>query len=361
MHTIYARNVNDALIHGVELLRRDGIHNESRAGEVLRYPSPVTTVYRHPTERVLFHAWRDANPFFHLVEAVWMLAGRDDIRSLTPYVARMKDFSDDGETQPGAYGKRWRDHRSEGYPIWPDQLDWVVNRLRNDPNDRRAVISMWDPATDCDAADADGRDVPCNLTALPWAQGGRLHLTVFCRSNDIIWGAYGANAVHFSVLLEYLAGRLGLEVGTYTQISNNFHGYLNTMPPEDLDVVAQYNLNPYARREVLPFPMFDKEAFWPYASEDKDALWSDVRRERTIKEDLLILFEHGPVEAATKARWPWLRQVVVPLMLAHRHWKGVKGPDRYEGAFEIAQQCAASDWRLAATQWLARRKEKAEA
>ena len=45
-------------------------------------------------------------------------------------------------------------------------------------------------------------------------KNGRLQMTVHCRSNDIIWGTYGANAVHFSILQEYVAARIGVDLGT---------------------------------------------------------------------------------------------------------------------------------------------------
>src|ERR1700722_12558914 len=110
MHVIHAQNVNDAYVQGVRLLRRIGTQEHSRNGPVLRAPCPVTTVYTHPLERVLFDPERDANPFFHVVEALRMIAGRNTIKDLMPYVPRMGEFSDDGRvTQPAAYGERWRD------------------------------------------------------------------------------------------------------------------------------------------------------------------------------------------------------------------------------------------------------------
>ena len=54
-------------------------------------------------------------------------------------------------------------------------------------------------------------------------------MTVTNRSNDMIWGAYGANAVHMSVLLEYMAGMLGYGVGAYYQFSNNLHAYTSVL------------------------------------------------------------------------------------------------------------------------------------
>ena len=94
MRIIEARNVNDALPQGLTLLHNRGEVENTRNGPVLRIPEPVATVLTHPCERVLFAPWRDANPFFHLVEAVWMLAGRNDLKQLTPYVKRMAEYSD---------------------------------------------------------------------------------------------------------------------------------------------------------------------------------------------------------------------------------------------------------------------------
>ena len=52
-------------------------------------------------------------------------------------------------------------------------------------------------------------------------------MVVFNRSNDIVWGAYGANAVQFSMLQEYIAAHIGVPVGWYEQVSTNFHAYEN--------------------------------------------------------------------------------------------------------------------------------------
>jgi hypothetical protein len=41
----------------------------------------------------------------------------------------------------------------------------------------------------------------------------------------MLWGAYGANVVHFSILQEVLAHEIGVSMGVYRQVSNNFHVY----------------------------------------------------------------------------------------------------------------------------------------
>src|SRR3972149_7679584 len=81
MQTILARNVNQALTIALRVARDESLmkRRDSRNGPVVQFHSPVGTSYSDPEERVLTWAWRDANPFFHLLESVWMLAGRADV------------------------------------------------------------------------------------------------------------------------------------------------------------------------------------------------------------------------------------------------------------------------------------------
>jgi len=79
MFEIVGRNINSAWVDGVRLLKQSGVRRSSRNGDVLELPSGCVTRYLRPMERVLFCAVRDANPFFHLFEALWILAGRDDV------------------------------------------------------------------------------------------------------------------------------------------------------------------------------------------------------------------------------------------------------------------------------------------
>ena len=128
MHVIRARNVNYALPMGLAYLELDGERSESRAGEVVVAPEPVTTVYELPVQRVLFYPERDCNPFFHLMESLWMLQGRRDVKFVKRFAGNMAKYSDDGANLEGAYGHRWRYHFKH------DQLRWAIDRLRTDPN-----------------------------------------------------------------------------------------------------------------------------------------------------------------------------------------------------------------------------------
>lgn len=326
MHTIFATNVNDALPQGLAHLRKDGVKRDSRNGPVLVAPEPVTTIYSRPWQRVLFSPERDANPFFHLVESVWMLAGRDTvINDLVPYVKRMRDFSDDDCHQWGAYGKRWRSWFGSNSE---DQLLWAIKRLKENPDDRRVVISMWDGDLDPYKVNANGKDVPCNTHIYAWIDpAGALSLTVCCRSNDIIWGAYGANAVHFSVLQEFLASAIGVPMGRLYQVSNNFHAYVEVMEK-------------YGKCEALEsgYPLHQPIVLGGQSPED-------------FLEECELIFSSSVDLLNWEPLNDWLRLTVKPAIIAHRFYK----LKQFEMARINAAKIKDPAWSEACHTWLSRR------
>jgi len=225
---ITATNVNHALNDALWHLKTKGVISDSRNGRVVRAPGPVITEYLHPRERLVSPAWRDANHVFHLAETIWMLSGANRVEWLLQFNSSFSQFAESDGTQHGAYGHRWFRHFDM------NQIHLALEELRK-PNNRRVVVQMWDARTDFAA---NYKDVPCNTHIYFEVQDGELNMTVCCRSNDIMWGAYGANAVHFSMLQELMATTLGVRVGTYYQLSNNFHMYLDFGPGKLVDLHA---------------------------------------------------------------------------------------------------------------------------
>lgn len=234
MYVITAENVSDALSRGFHWLKIAGLREKSRNGPVIVAPGPVATTYLRPQERVLFNADRDANPVFHLMEFIWMMSGSNKVKWIKKFNSRFDQYAEPDGHIHGAYGYRWVYH----FKI--NQLAKVVKILNASKSSRQAVIAMWDPAEDLGVMK---NDIPCNTTIYFDCRHGQLNMTVCNRSNDILWGAYGANAVHMSMLQEFIADRIGMPMGTYTQFSNNFHAYVDVpvvqkfldMPPEPDD------------------------------------------------------------------------------------------------------------------------------
>ncbi len=328
MKTITARNVNEAAAHALPYLISNGVKEQSRNGAVIVAGVPVITEYTYPTERVMFSPTRDANPFFHLMEALWMLAGRNDLAFPLFFNKNFASYSDDGKSVHGAYGHRWR--LRFGY----DQLTVIVEELRKNPTSRRCVLSMWDATADLHKAVAGGKDVPCNTHAYFDIRQGALNMTVCNRSNDVIWGAYGANAVHFSILQEYLAAAIGVPVGVYRQFSNNFHVYTDVYDTDKLSKIADesHTENYYATGTVKPFPLMSVDMYtW---NVDLLAFLADPYHTFLYNDD----FFNG---------------VARPMYLAWRERKDKRG-----NGLAYMSDIIADDWRMACTQWTARRERK---
>lgn len=331
MH-IKVRNVSHALSEGLKVVLAEGASRDSRNGRVYAMDEPTIITYDNPHERVIFHEARDANPFFHLYECLWMMAGRRDVASVAEYVPSMRNYSDNGRQFNAAYGYRWRRH------FGVDQIDEVVKKLQSDraQEDRRVYMTMWHPVTD----NKPSLDIPCNVgIAFRCRSDGRLDMTVFNRSNDLILGATGANAVHMSFLHEVIARASGHTLGRYHQVSNDLHLYLDqekTAPC--LPYAGQWDEadDLYALGEVSAYPVIDS----PWAE------WN---------EDLQLFLQYGNVVGL---RDRFFRRVAGPLLNAHKYYKKQVGEVRYEGTLEILEQVIAADWRRAAQEWVQRRYDK---
>lgn len=317
MLNIRARNVNEVFPLGLMYLREEGISRESRNGPTLEINEPVAVTYKRSDERVLFCKERDANPFFHLFESLWMLAGRDDVAFLDQFNSQMKQYSDDGERFNAAYGHRLRHF----YDF--DQLDVVIHRLRRDPDDRRAVLQIWVPQD----LNKISKDYACNLVITPRIRNGRLDWTVFNRSNDFVFGMTGANVVHMSIIQEYVARMIGVEPGSYTQITNCLHAYTENPVYQRVKDLPLITSDPYTTGTVKPFPLISKPIIW-------------------FNE--LLAWMEKPWSSRTYYE-PFFEYIAKPLAIAFNEHKESKNGLKYVG------QIAATDWRLACTEWLERR------
>lgn len=209
------RTIDNAFVGMLRLLLADGIPVGSRNGATIELAAQTITIDQ-PTERFLNTPGRNNNPFAAIAETMWVLAGRNDLAYLTPYLRRAPRYSDDGgHTWRAGYGPRLRNWHGV------DQLAAVRALLDNAPDSRRAVISLFDPALD----NQDSADIPCNNWLHFLVRDGRLDLNVVARSTDIWFGLSAINAFEWSLLQEMLARWLRVEVGTMTFFTSSLHLY----------------------------------------------------------------------------------------------------------------------------------------
>jgi len=306
-----------------------GFPQASRNGPTLEFDGITTIEYLKPLERQIFCPIRDENPFFNYLEGLWMLAGRNDLSFLAKIVKNMANFSDDGKTFNAAYGFRMRNHF--GF----DQLREVVNQLRQNHDTRQAVVQLW-CTLDLNKVT---KDKACNTQMVFKIRGGKLHLTVFNRSNDLIWGALGANKSHFSMIQEYVAAAVGVKVGHYYQVSNCMHVYT--------DLPAWNKLVEHYRHDVMlgairvndPYTEIDNEPF-PLVN-DPDTFLSECAH-----------FCEYPESTAKNYSNQSLIRVAQPLYFAYAQHKS----GDTHGAINLLQRYMSQcDFKTASIEWLQRR------
>lgn len=113
------------------------------------------------------------------------------------------------------YGERLNDWGKEGV----NQIEYVITKLKESPNTRRAVATTWDPRKDT-VVD----EVPCLNHFVFMMCEERLNLSVMIRSNDM-YGAWPANVYALGELLTYVSEKTKITPGTITTHSVNAHVY----------------------------------------------------------------------------------------------------------------------------------------
>lgn len=151
----------------------------------------------------------DEDPDNHYIPD-WFIFKEDEIQA---YVEKFQD----GEFNPNqsyTYGNRMR----QFFGI--DQIQWIKDRLHDDPNAREAVASLIDPKHDLNF-DASR---PCVTFVQAIRQREKIHLNVYVRSHDMYAG-WPQNAFGFLHLQQEICDHLGAQRGVLTIMSASAHIY----------------------------------------------------------------------------------------------------------------------------------------
>ncbi|QDH49130.1 thymidylate synthase [Pantoea phage Phynn] len=120
----------------------------------------------------------------------------------------------DGYLGP-VYGKQWRDFGGV------DQIAKVIDQIKNNPTDRRIIVSAWNPA------ELDQMALPpCHCFYQFRVLNGKLHLQWYQRSVDVFLGL-PFNIASYALLLHIMASICDLEVGDLVFTGGDVHIYQN--------------------------------------------------------------------------------------------------------------------------------------
>ena len=245
--TPYEDLLRDVLATGTHKDDRTGTGTTSVFGRQIRFDLsqgfPLIT-----TKRVHFKSIA--------YELLWFLRGDSNVRWLQENgVTIWDEWADaDGDLGP-VYGVQWRSWpTADGGHI--DQLQQVIDQIRNSPDSRRIIVSAWNPADIPDMALA-----PCHALFQFYVADGKLSCQLYQRSADLFLGV-PFNIASYALLTMMVAQQTGLEPGDFVWTGGDCHIYDNHLE----QVREQLTRDPY------PYPTLritrKPESIFDYAYED---------------------------------------------------------------------------------------------
>ncbi|MEO5566348.1 MAG: thymidylate synthase [Luteimonas sp.] len=154
-------------------------------------------------------------------ELLWILKGDTNVAYLREHkVSIWDDWADQhGELGP-VYGKQWRHWAgSDGREI--DQMRWVVEEIKRNPDSRRLIVSAWNVADLAQMA-----LMPCHTLFQFYVADGKLSCQLYQRSGDIFLGV-PFNIASYALLTHMVAQACGLGVGSFVHTLGDAHLYCN--------------------------------------------------------------------------------------------------------------------------------------
>lgn len=155
-------------------------------------------------------------------ELLWFLRGETSLDYLHAHQVTIWDeWADEHGSLGRIYGAQWRDwRRPDGSSI--DQIDWVVNEIKNNPTSRRLVVSAWNPGELDQMALA-----PCHaLFQFQVSPSGCLSCHLYQRSADLFLGV-PFNIASYALLTIMIAQVTHLKPGEFIHSFGDLHIYRN--------------------------------------------------------------------------------------------------------------------------------------
>jgi thymidylate synthase len=208
----YLDLLRHVLEHGAIKSDRTGTGTRSVFGWQMRFPLaegfPLVTTKKLHLKSIVH-------------ELIWFLRGDTNIAYLKEHgVSIWDEWADpQGELGP-VYGKQWRAWPSaDGHAV--DQIRWVVEEIRRNPDSRRLIVSAWNVGELPKMA-----LMPCHTMFQFYVADGKLSCQLYQRSGDIFLGV-PFNIASYALLTHMVAQVCGLGVGDFVHTLGDAHLYRN--------------------------------------------------------------------------------------------------------------------------------------
>lgn len=149
---------------------------------------------------------------------MWFIKGDTNVKYLQEHGVRIwNEWADENGDLGPIYGAQWRNWNGDGI----DQLAEVIETLKRNPNDRRMIVSAWNPSQ-LKAMHLP----PCHMMFQFYVANGKLSCMLYQRSCDMFLGV-PFNIASYALLTMMIAQVCGLKLGDFVHVLGDTHIYHN--------------------------------------------------------------------------------------------------------------------------------------
>lgn len=217
----YLKLLSRIITEGVTKTDRTGTGTKSVFGNQMRFDLadgfPLLTTKKLHLKSIIY-------------ELLWFLRGDTNVKYLQEHGVRIwNEWADENGDLGPVYGHQWRS--------WPDynggtidQIQNVLDMIKNHPDSRRMIVSAWNPAEIEQMALP-----PCHCLFQFYVADGKLSLQLYQRSADTFLGV-PFNVASYALLLQMMAQVCGLKPGEFIHTTGDTHLYLNHLEQAKLQL-----------------------------------------------------------------------------------------------------------------------------
>lgn len=253
----------------LERILRDGVQKDDRTG------TGTLSVFGHQMRFDLSEGFpllttKKLHMKSIIYELLWFLKGDTNVKYLQEHGVRIwNEWADEHGDLGPVYGHQWRS--------WPDydggsidQIGYVVNQIKTNPNSRRMIVSAWN------VSEVNKMALPpCHTLFQFYVANGKLSLQLYQRSADTFLGM-PFNIASYSLLCMMVARVTGLEPREFVYTTGDTHLYLNHIEQARLQLTREPRPLPrMVLRDVKDIFSFEYEDFslvnydpWPHIKAD---------------------------------------------------------------------------------------------
>ena len=238
------------LSEGFPLLTTKKVHLKSIIHELLWFISGETNIkYLVDNNVRIWNEW----PYLKFTKSSGY--NGETIEEFVEKIKNDEEFSKKHGDLGPVYGHEWR-HFVADNGNWIDQLGWVINEIKTNPDSRRLIVSAWQAALVDEMALP-----PCHLLFQFYVNDGKLSCQLYQRSADIFLGV-PFNIASYSLFTMMIAQVTGFGLGDFVHTIGDAHIYLNHL--EQID--RQLKREPRALPKMIINP--DVKSIYDFKFED---------------------------------------------------------------------------------------------